>query len=216
MKNSTPISSSDDPPDSYLTLQGAAATELKVQRSRFLAQAIPITSPEDARTLLEETARRYHDARHVCYGYRLGVGRGMVTRKSDDGEPSGTAGEPILAAIGQLDLTDVLVMVVRYFGGIKLGTGGLARAYGQAAADALNQATVREVPLGREFVIKFSYAQEKTIRRLLEIWKGESVHQDYGENVIWRIWLPHSAWRGFAGALTEHTAGAVILEETGN
>ena len=144
MKSPTPIPRSDDPPDSYLTLAEAVAAELKVQRSRFLAQAIPITSPEDAQTFLDETARRYHDARHVCYGYRLGVGQGMTTRKSDDGEPSGTAGEPILTAIGQLDLTDVLVMVIRYFGGIKLGTGGLARAYGQAAADALSLGTVRK------------------------------------------------------------------------
>lgn len=214
MKNSTHNPHPGDPPDSYLTLAEAASAELKIQRSRFLARAIPVSSPEEARTCLEETARRYHDARHVCYGYRLGVGRNMVTRKSDDGEPSGSAGEPILTAIGQLDLTDVLVMVVRYFGGIKLGTGGLARAYGQAAADALNRGTVREVSLGREFELNFSYAQEKTIRRLLEIWKGKPVDQDYGENVIWRIWLPHSAWRGFAGALTEHTAGAVVLEES--
>ena len=216
MKNSTPIPPSDDPPDSYLTLVETASTELKVQRSRFLGLAMPITSPEEAQTFLEDTARRYHDARHVCYGYRLGVGRSMVTRKSDDGEPSGTAGEPILTAIRQLDLTDVLVMVVRYFGGIKLGTGGLARAYGQAGADALNRGTVREVFLGREFELNFSYAREKTIRRLLEVWKGKPVDQDYGENVTWRIWLPHSAWRGFAKALTEHTAGAVVLEEAGN
>ncbi|MEN8005663.1 MAG: YigZ family protein [Candidatus Krumholzibacteriota bacterium] len=213
MKNPIPDPDLGDPPDSYLTLAEAAEVELKVQRSRFVALAVPVTSAAEARVRLEETARRYHDARHVCYGYRLGVGRDMATRKSDDGEPSGTAGEPILAAIGKLDLTDVLVMVVRYFGGIKLGTGGLARAYGRAAAEALSRGTIREVPLGREFVLDFSYAQEKTVRRLLESWRGRPVAQDYGENVRWRIWLPHSAWRGFAGSLTEQTAGAVVLEE---
>ncbi len=214
MKNGTPSPHSADPPDSYLTLAEAAAAELKIQRSRFLALAVPVASPEEARLRLEETSRRYHDARHVCYGYRLGVGHFLVTRRSDDGEPSGTAGEPILLAIDQLGLTDVLVMVVRYFGGIKLGTGGLARAYGQAATEALSHGTIREVSLGREFVLEFSYAREKTIRRLLEAWKGKQVAQEYGENVTWRVWLPHSAWRGFAGALTEHTAGAVALEET--
>ncbi len=213
MKNSPPIPPADDPPDSYRTLAEPAATEMKIQRSRFLAQAVPITCVEDAQSYLEKTARRYHDARHVCYGYRLGVGRNMVSRKSDDGEPSGTAGEPILSAIDQLDLTDVLVMVVRYFGGIKLGTGGLGRAYGQAAANALGRATVREVPLGREFIIDFSYAQEKTMRRLLEIWKGKPIDQDYGENVTWRIWLAHSRWRGYSAALTEHTAGTVVLKK---
>ena len=199
-------------PDSFRTLAGLAETELKVKRSRFLAMAFSVATEPEARIYLKETTRRYHDARHVCFAFRLGIGPAAVSRKSDAGEPNGTAGEPILAAIDRLGLTDVLVMVVRYFGGIKLGTGGLARAYGQAATQALENASVRKALLGREFVLKFSYPQEKTIRRLLERWKGKPVSQDYGEGVVWRIWLPHSAWRGFSSALTEKTSGAVILE----
>ncbi len=203
----------NDPPDSFLTLAGPGETELKVQRSRFLALAFPVATEQNAQARLDETARRYHDARHVCYGYRLGVGRETITRKSDAGEPSGTAGEPILAAIGKLELTDVLVIVVRYFGGIKLGTGGLARAYGQAGAMVLAEAGIREVPQGREFVLRFPYARDKTIRRLLDSRDGKLLDQQYGEEVTWRIWLPHSVWRGFAETLTELTAGAVVLEE---
>jgi uncharacterized YigZ family protein len=186
---------------------------LKVQRSRFLALAFPVGTEQNAQIRLDETARRYHDARHVCYGYKLGVGRETITRKSDAGEPSGTAGEPILSAIGKLELTDALVIVVRYFGGIKLGTGGLARAYGQAGAMALAEAGIREVPLGREFVLRFPYPLDKTIRRLLDTQDGKLLDQQYGEEVTWRIWLPHSVWRGFAGTLAELTAGAVALEE---
>ncbi len=203
----------NDPPDNFLTLAGPAESELKVQRSRFLALAFPVRTEQEAQAFLSETARRFHDSRHVCYGYQLGVGENSITRKSDDGEPSGTAGEPILAAIGKLELTDVLVVVVRYFGGVKLGTGGLARAYGQAGAMALAEAAVREVHLGREFMIRFPYSQQKSIRRLLETRGGRLVDQQYGETVSWSIWLAHSVWRGFAEALTELTAGKVDLED---
>ena len=213
MKHSTAKPSGDDAPDSFRTLAGVAKTELKIQRSRFLALAFPVGTEQDAQAHLDETARRYHDARHVCYGYKLGVGRKTTTRKSNAGEPSGTAGEPILAAIGKLELTDVLVIVVRYFGGIKLGTGGLARAYGQAGTMALVEAGIQEVPLGREFVLRFPYARDKTIRHLLESRDGKLLDQQYGEEVTWRIWLPHSVWRGFDEALTELTAGAVALED---
>ncbi len=184
-----------------------------MQRSRFLALAFPVRTEQEVQVRLSETARRYHDSRHVCYGYKLGVGKDSISRRSDDGEPSGTAGEPILVAIGKLELTDVLVVVVRYFGGVKLGTGGLARAYGQAGAMALAAAEILEVHLGREFVIRFPYSQEKSIRRLLETRGGRLVDQQYGEAVSWRIWLAHSVWRGFAEALTELTAGSVDLGE---
>jgi uncharacterized YigZ family protein len=205
----------DELPDSFFTLAGTAESELKVKRSRFVAAAFPVNTVEEAQSRLNEIARRFHDARHVCYGYRLGIANRAVNRKSDAGEPAGTAGEPILAAIAQLDLTDVLVVVVRYFGGVKLGTGGLARAYGQAAEMALTAGGIREVPLGREFNLHFSYSREKTIRHLLEARGGHLVAQDYGPAVAWRIWLPHSTWRGFSAAVTEMTGGEVSLEETG-
>lgn len=202
-----------DPPDSFRTLARSAETELKIQRSRFLAFAFPTESEAGAQSHLDDISRRFHDARHVCFGYRLGVGPNSLSRKSDAGEPSGTAGEPIVTAIGKGHLTNALVIVVRYFGGIKLGTGGLARAYGQAAEMALKEAGTREVPLGREFLLRFSYAQEKTIRHLLEQREGKLLDQLFGETVEWRIWLPHSVWRGFGTSLTELTAGTVTMEE---
>jgi uncharacterized YigZ family protein len=203
-------------PDSFRTLADTAETELKVKRSRFVALAFAVATAPEVNTLLEETSRRFHAARHVCFAFRLGVGPDAVSRKSDAGEPSGTAGDPILAAIDRLELTDVLVIVVRYFGGIKLGTGGLARAYGEAAAKALVAAGVRVVPLGREFILRFPYALDGTIRHLLDMRQGRLLDQDYGEEVVWRIWLPHSVWRGFAEDLTEQTAGAVSLHDPGN
>ena len=199
--------------DSFLTIAHSAEAELKVQRSRFLALVFPIEKETDARAELEATARRFHDARHVCFAFKLGVGADTLTRKSDGGEPSGTAGEPLLAAIARLELTNVLLIVVRYFGGIKLGTGGLARAYGQAADLVLAKAGIRQVDQGREFLLSFPYAREKSIRKLLESRDGRLVDQQYGQAVMWRIWLPHSVCRGFGEALTELTAGAINLEE---
>lgn len=204
-----------DPPESFRTLAAASEAEIKVQKSRFIALAHPAASEDRMRHLLEETARRYHDARHVCYGCKLGVGLESLLRRSDDGEPSGTAGEPILASIEKRNLTNVLVMVVRYFGGVKLGTGGLARAYGQAAENALDEAAVRTELLGRDFRITFPYTQEKTIRLLIAAHQGRITEQEYGADVSWDIWLPHSQWRGFGAALTETTAGAVVLAEAG-
>ena len=200
-----------DLPDSYLTLAGEGQAEAKVQRSRFIAAAGPADSEEAAKAFIENMARRYHDSRHVCHGWRLGFHPSPVENRSDAGEPSGTAGEPILAAIRKLDLTDVVVVVVRYFGGVKLGTGGLQRAYGGAAELALSAAPVREVLLGREFTLEFPYSFQKTLRHLLESHRGQILAEEYGESVQWKIWLPHSAWQALEAELTEASAGTVRL-----
>lgn len=200
-----------DQPDSYLTLAEEGQAESKVQRSRFIAAAGPAESEEAAKAFIENMARRYHDSRHVCYGWRLGFHPSPVENRSDAGEPSGTAGEPILAAIRKSNLTDVVVVVVRYFGGVKLGTGGLQRAYGSAAVLALSAAPVREVLLGREFTVALPYSFQKTLRHLLEPHRGQILAEEYGEAVQWKIWLPHSTWQAMEAQLTEASAGTVRL-----
>jgi uncharacterized YigZ family protein len=199
------------PPDSFLTLAQEATTEIKIQRSRFIAVVSPVLDEPAARRVIAAQAKRYHDARHVCHGWRLGAPPHIAEGRNDDGEPSGTAGEPILAEIRKRDLTRVVVVVVRYFGGIKLGTGGLARAYGQAAATALVAAPLRTVLQGRRFVVAFPYALQKTLRHLLAAHDGKVLHEDYGATVQWTLWLPHSRWAAFQATLTETTAGAVQL-----
>ena len=213
MAPTTPGFSATDPPDDFLTVAEAVETEIKVKKSRFIALIHPAEDQDQARQLLHEAARRFHDARHICYGYKLGTGTESYLKKSDDGEPSGTGGEPILAAIKKRKLTDTLVMVVRYFGGIKLGTGGLARAYGQAADEGLDKSKVRTVLLGRRFRMVYPYAQEKTIGRLVVRHRGRIEDQVYEMEITCRIWLPHSTWRAFAADLTETTAGSVGLDE---
>ena len=114
--------------DTYRTLSAPSSARYTVKMSRFLAFAYPVASEEEAKALIRKVANDYHDARHVCWAYMLGHDRSRY-QSSDNGEPSGTAGKPILGQVNSLELTDVLVLVVRYFGGIKLGTGGLIDAY---------------------------------------------------------------------------------------
>ena len=204
----------ENPPDSYLTLGTSATAEIKIQRSRFIGVAAPAADEAEAREFIQQQARIYHDSRHACYGWRLGTAATITEKRNDDGEPSGTAGEPILAEIRKLELTQTVVVVVRYFGGIKLGTGGLARAYGQAAAEALAAAPIRTVLQGSTFAMIFPYALQKTLGYLLAQFAGHPVKEEYGAEVTWTIWLPHSRAKAFESALTETTAGVVQLVQT--
>jgi uncharacterized YigZ family protein len=130
--------------DVYYTLGRPGRYELKVKGSRFTGYAAPAGSREIAERLVESLEKQCYDATHNCYAYRVGFDGGAVFRMSDAGEPSGTAGRPILDAIDRLDLTDTVCMVSRIFGGVKLGTGGLARAYGECAAGALKAGEITE------------------------------------------------------------------------
>ena len=121
--------------DTYLTVARLSEGLYKEKMSKFISFAMPVTTEEEAKAKIDEYRNRYHDARHVCWGYRLGAA-GELSRSSDNGEPSGTAGKPIIGQCLSNGITNVLIIVVRYFGGIKLGTGGLIVAYREAAADA--------------------------------------------------------------------------------
>ncbi len=209
----TPPPAAPPPGDHYLTLAGEGRHELKVKRSRFIGLAAPAPDEAAARHWIHAQERRFHDARHVCYGWRLGHHQNILENRSDAGEPSGTAGEPILSALRKAGVSDAVVVVVRYFGGVKLGTGGLSRAYGEAAELAVVAAGKRTVLLGRHFELTFPYSLRKTLDHLLRQCRGEIEAESYREIIRWRIWLPHSQCEPFARLLTESTAGAVSLRE---
>jgi len=198
----------------YATLAGRGEAELRVERSRFVALAAPTAAEADARLLVAETLRLHHDARHVCFGWRGGPDGGWRELRSDAGEPAGTAGEPILAALRHAEIAAATVVVARWFGGVKLGTGGLGRAYGAAAAAALAAAPRRVVIPGAEHRLRFAYAHERTVAHLLERHDGRLVRRDYGPQVAWQVWLPEATRAAFAGELAEATAGAVALDST--
>ena len=153
--------------DTYKTIVSASEGIYKEKGSKFLAFAIPVNSVEEIKEIIKEYRKKYFDARHVCYAYMLGHER-TDFRANDDGEPSGTAGRPILGQINSRDLSNVLVVVVRYFGGILLGTGGLVTAYKEAAADALDQAEIVEKTVDEQFTIHFDYILLNDVMRIIK------------------------------------------------
>lgn len=211
-----PPRAGNPPPDSVRVLAGPGRSEFTEQRSRFIGFAVPVEGEDAARAALADLSRQYHDARHACCAWRLGAPPPPAEYRSDDGEPSGSAGEPILAALRKADVTNAMVVVIRYFGGVKLGTGGLARAYGAAAAEALAAAPVRDLPLGRTFSIAFPYALRHAVSAVLQARGGHPVVESYAVDVTWTVWLPHSGCEGFADALAQATAGLVLPVETGD
>ncbi|MBK8165973.1 MAG: YigZ family protein [bacterium] len=201
------------PPDAVRVLTGPGRAELTEQRSRFLGFAIPAPDEETARSAVAALRRENHAAHHACSAWRLGTPPPPREYRHDDGEPAGTAGEPILAALRRADLTNALVVVVRYFGGVKLGTGGLARAYGSAAALALSNATAGDLPLGRVYQVEFPYALRHLVAAVVESRGGHPLTESYGVQIAWEIWLPHSGCRGFVEAIVQATAGAIVPRE---
>lgn len=164
--------------DSYLTILTQSEAQYTESRSRFLAFAHHVEDESEVKALLADYRRRYYDARHVCYAYVLG-NEGETTRQNDDGEPSGTAGRPIIGQIRAAGLTYVLVVVVRYFGGVKLGTSRLGVAYKTAAADALAAATTEERIVTARFTLSVPYADADVAMRYVREASANIVQRDY-------------------------------------
>ena len=153
--------------DTYSSIAGPAEGLFKDNGSRFIAKAFPVESEAEVKEIVDALKKEYHDARHHCYAYRLGLD-GDCWRANDDGEPSGSAGRPILGQIDSAGLSDILVVVVRYFGGIKLGIPGLIRAYKSSTADALARAGVVEKIAGRNFVVEFPYLSMNSVMKVVK------------------------------------------------
>ncbi len=164
--------------DVYRTIAAPAEGIYTEKRSKFIAIALPVRTVDEVKALLEEYQKKYYDARHVCYAYMLGSQR-KDFRANDNGEPSGTAGKPILGQINSNELTDILIIVVRYFGGIKLGTSGLIVAYKAAAAEALAAAEVVEKTVDECIRFWFEYPFMNDVMRVVKEEGPEIVEQGY-------------------------------------
>ena len=165
---------------SFHTIRGSATAEYKEKGSKFIALAFPVSSEEDVKARLAEVKKKYFDARHHCYGYILGAEKNKF-RAYDDGEPNHSAGDPILGQIRSKNLTNVLVIVVRYFGGIKLGVGGLVTAYKTAAEDALKRALIVEQQVTVKLVFEFGYEVTPAIMKLVKDFELNIINQEFGE-----------------------------------
>lgn len=172
--------------DTYKTIEGQSESVYTEKRNKFIAIAIPVRTLAEIKQYLEEYQKKYYDARHVCYAYMLGAER-KDFRANDNGEPSGTAGKPILGQINSNELTDILVIVVRYFGGIKLGTSGLIVAYRTAAAQAIAEATVIEKTVDQDVTVAFEYPFMNDVMRIVKEESPEILEQSYDMDCFMRL-----------------------------
>ena len=159
--------------DEFRTIKEESRGLFKDRGSKFIAIARPVTSYDSIKEVLNSIRKQYHDARHHCYAYRLGA-EGEDWRVNDDGEPSGTAGNPIIGQLKSYKLTNIIIVVVRYFGGTLLGTGGLINAYRSAARDALENAEIIKKTLDYTYYLQFPYS---VINEVMKIIKEENLHQ---------------------------------------
>ena len=164
--------------DTYKTITGVAEGLFTEKRSKFIAYAVPVRTVEEVKEQVEKFRKQYYDARHVCWAYMLGHERKNF-RANDDGEPSGTAGKPILGQINSNELTNILVVVIRYFGGIKLGTGGLIVAYKAAAAEVLAAAVVEERTVDIDVKVIYEYPFMNGVMRIIKEMNVEIVSQSF-------------------------------------
>lgn len=164
--------------DEYKTITSYSDGFFKDRGSKFFAHAYPVTSEEEIKDILRELRKKYHDARHHCYAYRLGADK-LIYRANDDGEPSSSAGKPILGQIQSYDLTDILIVVIRYFGGTLLGVPGLINANRSAARDAIENGKIKIKTIGDIIQLKFDYLEMNNVMRIIKEDQLKIVHQEY-------------------------------------
>ena len=190
----------------------AAESEFTEKRSRFIGQVWPVSSEEEAQERIRAAKKKYHDARHNCWCYILGDN---ILRYSDDGEPQGTAGQPMLNVFQREGVGNVCCVVTRYFGGILLGAGGLTRAYGKAARDALAAAGVSTLRLWSRGRLHCDYSLLERIKLDIAALSGLVDSIDYGADVTITVSMPEGGFEGLQQRLTELSAGAITLESLG-
>ncbi|MBR0244979.1 MAG: YigZ family protein [Bacteroidales bacterium] len=189
--------------DAYRSLAAPSEGLFKDNGSRFIALAYPVETEEEVKAIVASLRKEYHDARHHCYAYRLGY-KGDIFRASDDGEPAGSAGRPILGQIDSAGLSDVLVVVVRYFGGIKLGIPGLIRAYKTSTADALAQNQVVTKIAGQNFRLHFDYLSMNAVMKVLKDMDLSPRSQAFGERCTLEVRVRLSFLEDFKKRMDGH------------
>ncbi len=198
--------------DEYKTLSSNAETELKIKGSRFIGQIYPVETVAGAEEIIERCRRQYRDATHCCFAYRLGID-GSITRFSDDGEPSGTAGKPLLSILEHNNVTNVLLMVIRYFGGTKLGTGGLVRAYTDTAQEAFYKTSVISVPVLKDLRITFPYDYTNGVMHVISRFDLKINDTEYGEDVTIYLGVQPSMIETVGDQLRNITSGNIAVKQ---
>lgn len=197
--------------NSYNTIEGIASGEIVEKKSRFIATVMHVESEEEANARIEELKKKYWDARHNCFAFILGKGSETM-RFSDDGEPSGTAGKPILEVLKGRELTNTLVVVTRYFGGVLLGTGGLVRAYTDSTIEGLSNADLRTMQLMQCVGIDIDYNTIGKLKYMLASNEINILNEAYTDAVRVNIALPVNEVQRYLDSITDVTNGKATFE----
>ncbi len=188
--------------DIYLSIAQKGESLYKEKGSKFFGYAMPVDSEDKFKAELEKIKQAYHDSRHVCNAFRIGI-ENEITGKSDDGEPMHSAGDPILGQIIARDLVNVAVFVVRYFGGTKLGVGGLKQAYKIAASEALENAKIKKYIISDEINIHFTYPSSAQVMKLIGDFDATIIEQQYDEKCFLKVKVRQSKSENFITKLRE-------------
>ncbi|OQB24393.1 MAG: IMPACT family member YigZ [Firmicutes bacterium ADurb.Bin182] len=193
--------------NAYKTVKKESKTEFIINRSRFIGRCFPIETEDQAAAILADVRKLHYDASHNCFAYAVGR-NGAASKFSDDGEPGGTAGLPIMEVLRHKGITNVLCVVTRYFGGVLLGAGGLARAYSRSAADAVEAAGIVQVKPGSEFELLIDYDQYSRLEVFLRE-RTNIIGCDFSDKIIIRIILPVEKESDFIAEVRERSSGRV-------
>lgn len=200
--------------DAYHTIKSESQIEIKVKGSRFIGETRLSSDPDSALAALEQIRKREYNATHHCWAYRVGLGAECNFKYSDDGEPSGTAGKPIYDVLEGRDLTNTLVVVTRYYGGTKLGTGGLVRAYGEAAREALDKSGVREHYLTDTFDLELAFPAYNLVQQLVARLEATIVDSTFTDTVALTVTVRRSRTNQFESEFIEITQGKATIRKT--
>jgi uncharacterized YigZ family protein len=195
--------------DHFLTLAATSQSIYKVKGSRFIGMASPVSGQDDVEAFIVKMRKQYYDATHHCYAYRIGLEPKLIYRYYDDGEPSGTAGKPIFDVITGLKITDCVCMVIRYFGGIKLGTGGLGRAYSHCARETLQNADIIKKYRKAFYQIIFSYEHIGSVMSVLSRFPCIMLNTEYGKKAAISLEIRRKEWIPLKKELMNHTKGQI-------
>lgn len=181
----------------YNTIKENASYEIVEKKSKFIGNVFYVESKEEAEKIIKEQKKKYHDARHNCWAYRVLDDNNVVEKSSDDGEPSGTAGAPMLNILSKENIVNTLVIVTRYFGGILLGTGGLVKAYSESTKLALEQAKITKIEEGYIHKIEINYSDLDSFKYYLKNNEIKLVKEEYFENVVLYTFMPKNKTQCF-------------------
>jgi len=200
--------------DEYLTIEQQQTAEIKVKGSTFIGTACPINTEQQATDFIHQVSQKFYNATHNCYAYQIGLNPSVVFRMSDAGEPTGTAGAPILNVIKGKSLTNLAVVVTRYFGGTKLGKGGLVRAYSECTQNVIEQCSIIQSYIYQTLRLEFDYHLTNPVMRVISSFNANIHDSSYDQNARLVISLRKSLAENFKLNLIELTSGKISLRET--